>query len=263
MAKISQPPTPNAAINVLLHRLLTGAQAALGDNFFGMYLYGSLASGDFDERSSDVDFVVVTRGEVGEDVVEKLRALHEGLWQNGGKWAAKLEGAYVPLEMLRKHEPNAAKALTVNERQLYVDVLGSDWIIQRHILREYPKTLAGPPLREWIDPVSPDELKRAVADILFGFWRDFILTHPDELQRADYQPFAVLTMARAQYAFATGTIVSKPVAARWALEHLDARWRGLIERALTQEVDLSKDGLSETLAFIRETVNIAETMERG
>ena len=62
MTKIAQPPTPYPEVNVLLFRLLKEVQEALGEQFIGMYLYGSLASGDFDEKSSDVDFVVVTHG---------------------------------------------------------------------------------------------------------------------------------------------------------------------------------------------------------
>lgn len=261
MAKISQPPTPYAAINVLLYRLLTEVQAMLGTHFFGMYLYGSLATGDFDERSSDVDFVVVTRGEIGEDVIPKLRAVHEGLWQNGGKWAAKLEGAYISLAGLRRYSADDIARPFVNEGEFKVEQFGSDWIIQRYILREYGAVVAGPPLKEWIDPVSPDEIRGAVAGVLLGWWSNWIVAHPQELERPEYQPYVVLTMCRAQYAFVQGEIVSKPVAARWAIEALDVKWRGLIERAMTHEADLSADALERTRAMVRETIEMARAGE--
>ncbi len=53
-------PTPYPDVNAVLRLLLEGAQPILGDHFIGLYLYGSLASGDFNPQTSDIDFVVVT-----------------------------------------------------------------------------------------------------------------------------------------------------------------------------------------------------------
>lgn len=239
---------------MLLHRFLKEVQAALGDQFLGMYLYGSLASGDFDEHSSDVDFVVVTREEVGEDLIPKLRAVHERIAASGLKWALKLEGSYISRAALRRYDPNDAPRVQYNEGRFYLDRHGSDWIIQRHILREHSVIVAGPPLKPWIDPVKPDELRGAVAEVLRGWWRNWILTHPQELNRPGYQPFAVLTMCRSLYAFEHGEIVSKPAAGRWALGALDSQWKELIERALTQKADLSPEGLDKTISLIQYTL---------
>ncbi|MBP7593384.1 MAG: nucleotidyltransferase domain-containing protein, partial [Chloroflexi bacterium] len=72
-------PTPFQDVNALLRALLSGAQAILGANFAGMYLYGSLAGGDFNPDSSDVDFVVVTAVPIPADWLPALEAMHEGL----------------------------------------------------------------------------------------------------------------------------------------------------------------------------------------
>ena len=53
-------PTPYAGVNAVLHHFLASIQAIVGSHFRGMYLSGSLALGDFDPRSSDIDFIVVT-----------------------------------------------------------------------------------------------------------------------------------------------------------------------------------------------------------
>ncbi len=261
MSKISQPPTPYADINVLLHQLLVEVQTALGENFFGMYLYGSLASGDFDEHSSDVDFVVVTRHEIAENAISKLRALHERIAQSGLEWANKLEGSYIPRDALRRYHPNEAPRPQYNEGHFFVAPHESDWIIQRYILREYGVIVAGPSIKPFIDPVSPDELRGAVAGILLSWWSTHILAHPDELLRQGYQPYAVLTMCRSLYCFENGAIVSKPFAARWAMEQLDARWKPLIERALMQQADLSRHALKETQALIQFTIERAKHFE--
>src|SRR3954465_7354397 len=85
-------PTAYPEINTVLRLLLTGVQAILGDYFIGLYLHGSLASGDFDPARSDVDFVVVTAGALPDALIPALEALHRRLLDSGLSWAAKLEG---------------------------------------------------------------------------------------------------------------------------------------------------------------------------
>jgi hypothetical protein len=131
-----------------------------------MYLYGSLASGDFDPKSSDIDFVVVTKDILPDDTISNLEDLHKRIWSNGLKWASKLEGAYVPNDLIRRHDPNGYSCPTVNEGQFYVGHLGSDWIIQRHVIREYGVVLEGPDPKLLIDPVYPDEIRQSVLGVL-------------------------------------------------------------------------------------------------
>ena len=47
------------AVDEILAAIVAGIQAALGDNLVGVYLRGSLATGDFID-TSDVDFLVAT-----------------------------------------------------------------------------------------------------------------------------------------------------------------------------------------------------------
>lgn len=44
-------PTPYSDVNAVLHELLSGVQNILGKQFVGMYLGGSIATGDFDPIS--------------------------------------------------------------------------------------------------------------------------------------------------------------------------------------------------------------------
>ncbi len=72
-------PTPFSDVNSLLDELLSGVKNILEDNFAGLYLYGSLASGDFNLETSDVDFVVVTRDEISSETISALKTMHERL----------------------------------------------------------------------------------------------------------------------------------------------------------------------------------------
>src|SRR5690242_2568604 len=98
--------TSDPDIDAVLHLLLTNVRAALGDQFVGLYLHGSLASGDFDPERSDIDFVVVTAGALPDALIPALEALHTRLLDSGLSWAAKLEGTYFPQQVLRRYAPS-------------------------------------------------------------------------------------------------------------------------------------------------------------
>lgn len=246
---LSQP-TAFPEINHLLSQLHTRVQAILADQFTGLYLYGSLASGDFNPQSSDIDFLVLTAANLPPELVSDLEAMHQQLVDSYGKWAAKLEGSYLPLAYLCRYDPVAPPCPQINEGRFYLAPHGSDWIIQRHILREQGVKIAGPPLRPLIDPVTPDDLRLAVKGILREWWAP-MLDDPTFLRRRDYQAYAVLTICRALYTLAHGAIVSKPAAARWAKQESGASWASLIEQALAWPLEPQPDRLAETLGFLQ------------
>jgi len=240
---------PYEDVNAVLLALRDEAQAILGKRFVGLYLYGSLSSGDFNIHSSDIDFLVITDGYLPEKMVTALEALHTRLWDSDMKWAAKLEGSYLPQACLRRYNPVDGPFPCINEGKFYLAHHGSDWVIQRYILRENGVAVAGPDIRPMIDPVSPDEIREAVLGIMGEWWRP-MLDDPTFLTRRDYQAYATLTMCRALHALRYGSIVSKPVAARWAQQEY-GQWAGLIERALAWPEGEQTDEMGKTLDFIR------------
>ncbi len=244
----------------MLQQLLDGVRAALGDQFVALYLYGSLASGDFDPATSDIDFVVVTEAALSPARIAGLEALHQRLWATGAHWAAHLEGSYIPRGALRRYDPAMPPVPQVNEGRFYLGGHGSDWVIQRHVIREGGAVLAGPPPAVLIDPVTPEELRRAVAASLRDWWEPVALGDPAFLRRQDYQTFAVLTMCRALYALEHGAIVSKRAAARWAADALAPRWRPLIAAAVAWRPGLALDRADEVTELIRYTLGQAEAV---
>ena len=253
-------PTPYPDVNAVLHMLLSSVQTILGDHFIGMYLYGSLASGDFDPHRSDIDFVVVSADELPDEMLPALEAMHARIAASGLKWATKLEGSYIPQHALRRYDPTDAPRPTINEGSFYVARHNSDWVIQRHILREQGVVVAGPAPQTLIDPVQPNDLRRAVLGILREWWSQQ-LHDPAWLHSSKYQVYAILTMCRALYTLQYGTVVSKPVAAQWAQEVLGEQGAVLIERALVWRHDDGLDDMNETLDFIRYTLERSQQFE--
>jgi hypothetical protein len=258
---VKPDPTPYPDVNAVLDGLLSDVQTVLGDHFSGMYLYGSLASGDFDPHRSDIDFLVVTTGELPDEIIPALEAMHMRILSSGLKWASKLEGSYLPQHALRRYNPDDPPRPAINEGRFYLDCHRSDWVIQRHIIREHGLTLAGPSPRDLIDPVQPDDLRQAVRGILVEWWSP-ILHDPARLSTSEYQAFGVLTMCRALHTLQHGIIASKPAAARWAQAALGEPWAALIEYALAWQRDMPWDAhLDQTLDFVRYTLDRARQSE--
>lgn len=243
--------TPYADVNAFLNEVLTGAQAILGDNFVGMYLDGSLASGDFAYETSDIDFVVATAKDVSAAQMAALVEMHGRISQTDSKWAIELEGAYIPLPALRRYDNHNAAHPYIGRgaSRLRREHLDIDWVIHRYVLYNWGVALTGPPSPSLIDPVTPDELRQATADLLAQWWAP-MLDDPTHLEHDGYRAYAVMTMCRALYTLQQGDVLSKPAAGRWALAHLDEQWTAIIERAMNWKNGRPMSNIQETQAFI-------------
>jgi hypothetical protein len=250
---LSKQCTPYDDVNAILENLLNDVKEVLGEQFIGMYLYGSLASGDFDPKSSDIDFVVITKDILPDETISNLEIVHNRIWASGLKWATKLEGAYIPKDLIRRHDPNGYPCPTVNEGRFYIGNLGRDWVIQRHVIREYGVVLEGPDPMLLIDPVSSDEIRQSVLGVLDEWWFPMI-EHPNWLadRGSEYHAFAVITMCRSLHALRYGMIASKPIAAQWAQSEF-GEWSSLIQKALISQHGKHDGFLDEALDFIRFT----------
>ncbi len=248
--------TPYPEVAMLLEELLKSVRVILGDHFVGMYLDGSLTSGDFDQ-DSDIDFVVVTDIDISGSLFSALQAMHDRIATIDSWCAIQLEGSYISRHALRRYDP--AHALHPNiergrgERLKMVEH-DEAWAVHRCVLRERGITLAGPAPQTLIDPVAPADLRQAMLKTLHG-WAASILDNPAQMKTCGYQSYIVLTLCRILYTLHYGAVASKPVATGWAQDALDNRWTTLIERAWTGRhnpgLEVSPDDVNGTLEFIR------------
>lgn len=243
-------------VDAVLHTLLKAVREILRDNFVGLYLYGSLASGDFDPASSDVDFLVATRAEVSAEQLVALGRMHARIRASKLPFSDRLEGSYLPRADLRRYDPEHSEHPSIGvDWDFGVNPHGWNWVLERAVVRESGRALAGPPPTDLIDPVSSEELKTAVRHQLVDFWAT--IGDPDWLQLAAYQAFSILTMCRALHTLDTGTLTSKPRAAQWAMAELGSPWRDQIVWALDHRHDLTPHEADTAREFIRHAVDLA------
>jgi hypothetical protein len=246
-------PTPYAEVNTLLHTLLARVQAILGERLAAFYLCGSLSLGDFDLASSDVDFLVVTNGDLPEATIDRLREMHNALAASDHPFARRLEGPYIPCGAMQR--PDGRYPIASTDEPFRVGALDSGWVFQRAIMREQGVVVWGPPPQTLIGPVAPQELRAAVCDHLNTWWPSR-LDAPEWMRPRDYQAYTILTLCRVFYTLDLGALCSKPQAAAWA-QTAFPQWRPLIDRALAWRSDHTPDDVTETMAFLREALRLA------
>ncbi len=262
------PDRPYPELREVLKLFVDEIAAELGENLVGIYLIGSIATGDFDV-DSDVDFLVVTRAELTESDMKPLQAIQIRVHDMDCYPAKHLEGSYISLGDLNDWR-------TVGEKKLYYFDNGSttcertthdnQWHV-RWILRECGIALAGQK-PETLLPAIPsteifNETKTTLLQIM-GLFREEIDRPPGFWNSRFGQSFAVLTCCRMLHTLQTGTVQSKKAGAEWAKRKVDRRWHGIIDQAWREREGVRfgvKIGqraeftlLQETLEFIQYAV---------
>lgn len=244
-------------ITFLLRELLEGMRNILKERLIGVYLEGSLANGGFDS-ASDVDFLAVTTEPVDEKTFQALYAMHERLATFPTPWAVELEGSYLPLSFLRDFDPEKRFHPNLERgRQERLKLADHDWgwwTIHRHILYHRGIVLYGADSRTLYTPPTSEDLKHAMHTVITA-WARGLVENPQKMDSRGYQSYVVLSLCRVLYTLIHGKVVSKSQAMQWALETLEPRWHGLIQRAwqgrMSPHGAPDADELNETTAFIR------------
>jgi predicted nucleotidyltransferase len=247
----SIPSSVRPLLNGLTGRLLN----LLGERLLGLYLYGSLVTGDFDVELSDVDMLAVLPSDVNEKELQRLKKLHDRFVGGYPSWHDRVEVAYLSKQALKefKRHPYSLAVISPGEPLNLKEDNEQDYLMNWWLVREKGITLVGPPPSTFIDEVSLDDFLRCVVRHA-RYWR----TQVYEMKHKQSQAYAILTLCRALYSFETRDQVSKLKAARWAQRHYP-RWATLIHSAIEwrRADDDSAEDAMETHASTIEFVEFA------
>jgi hypothetical protein len=246
-------------VSDLLHNLTANFPVILGKNLVGIYLYGSLTQRAFNPKRSDVDCIVVTERNLSDAQFRQLDA-----------WLARLAKSNLWTSRLQMSFLTKKNLFTENRRAcLYqfgiLTRSGSDGnsIIWRNIL-ESGVVLFGARPETFVPAITPEMLLLSVEREL-GYLREEITNSKGNWRDVPfYRAYAVLTLCRILYTFKKGAVVSKPVAARWALKHVPNEFHKLIRQAVefcaTHDVrrDNAKRAVGISLSRIEQFIEFAE-----
>ncbi len=271
------PDEPYPELRLVLAAFAQAIAAQLEGNLIGLYLVGSLASGDFD-LDSDVDFLVVTNSELTEADMAPLQDIQIRIHAMDCYPARHLEGSYISLRDL-----NDAGCVGVKEL-FYFDNGSTAWERSTHdnqwhvrwVLRERGIPLLGPDPKTLLPPIPLDEMdaevKATMPRIVTGF-RDEIHRPLSFWNSRFGQSFFVLTACRMLHTLHSGTVASKKAGMLWARQFVDPRWVRLIDAAwqerqgvrfgvkIGQKADFAL--LNETLEFLQYSLEQMEGVARG
>ena len=251
--------------------------AELAGNLIGIYLVGSIASGDFD-LDSDVDFLVVTNTELTESNMKSLQDIQIKIHDIDCYPAKHLEGSYISISDLNNWN-------VVGEKKLYYFDNGSTayelsthdnkWHV-RWILRERGITLVGQRPEKILQSVPVNEMFSEIKTTMLQvmkFFQDEI-NRPLSFWNSRFgQSFAVLTYCRMLQTLHTGTVQSKKAGMTWAKQFVDPKWVKIIDQAwneregvrsgvkIGQRAELTL--LYETLEFIKYAISSIDNVEVG
>jgi len=266
------PHYPYPELREVLNIFVTEVKAELAENLVGIYLVGSLASGDFD-LDSDVDFLVVIYTELTPKNICHLQDIQNQIHDIDCYPAQHLEGSYISISDLNDWS-------TVGEKKLYYFDNGSttfeqsvhdnNWHV-RWILRECGITLMGQEPETMLRPIPLDELFREMKTSMRQNMKAFeeAISCPLNFWNSKFgQSFAVLTCCRILHTLHTGTIQSKKAGAKWAKQNVEAKWEKLIDKAWNDREGVrfgvkigqraGKKKLDETLEFMKYAVAQAD-----
>lgn len=258
-------PTPYPELNNVLRVLVDSIQEILNTNFIGAYLQGSFALGDFD-RHSDVDYIIVIEEELSCGQVDALQVMHERVYSLESSWAQHLEGSYFPKDILRHHDQRGKKLWYLdNGAKALIQSDHCNTLVVRWTVREHGLILAGPPPKTLIDPISVEQLRQEIFEVITGWGRE-ILADPEPYNNWFYQTFIVLSYCRMLHDLKAGSVGSKRTGAEWAKKNFNPSWSALIDRAWagrpTPEYSIRKPAdpkdFEMTLKFVEHIIKESE-----
>lgn len=259
-------PTSYPGINAVARLAHAWLAKALGARLLGVYIAGSLALGDFDPITSDIDMVAITADEVDDADLARLAPLRTCLAGQGGEWGKRVEIAVIARAHLTQWRPGQRLFYFTGHSEPELANQGANWAFVRAILLTRGAIVAGPSPAELLPPVTGDELIQAARDALIHIWASFGANSLPHATTRVYIVFEIETMCRALMTIAGGGVPSKPQALTWAATYLPEEWRPLVataqrwRAAFTNDHDLTPEPetFAETLRFIAYAVEQAQ-----
>lgn len=198
----------------LLARLAADTVRVLEGELMSLTPHGSWVLGDFCPDRSDLDLLAVMATYPKAATITALQEVHARLGRDFPEWDGRVEVEYVPIETIRAvvqgtHGPHPM--ITVGGGEPFHEAEAS-----RHLLLNWAAALhADRPIvgvaPSTVLPAIDGQLIHQVVLEHVRWWPGLV---DGERLRAGEQAYAVLTLCRAAEALATGSQVSKLVAAR-------------------------------------------------
>jgi hypothetical protein len=194
--------------------LLDGLQAVVGNNLYGIYIYGAVVFTEM-KHIHDIDCHVILKSPLTVRQNEGVRQLHNKIVNEHHIGRDDLDAWYILQDDARQTSPP--------RHQVYPDLFDNSWALHyAHMRAGYCIVLYGPePEQVFYEPTWLELLAGLEAERIFI-----------ETNLSQYPDYCVLNLCRLIYSYRTrDVVVSKQTSAEWVLDNFTV-WRPLIEAAL-------------------------------
>ncbi|MCR8644407.1 DUF4111 domain-containing protein [Paenibacillus sp. N1-5-1-14] len=208
-----------------------------------IYLYGSVALGDYKDGSSDIDFLVLLKEAPQASDIDAISAAHQEVDQAYPH--LEIMGTYLHLEDVGKPTHEQSSIVTYFSKQVHADGKGADmnpitwWILKHHGVRVYG-------VEQSFDyEVDEKVLVDYVLHNMNSYWVGWIERLESQLanlhlidqesvtqQLDETVEWCVLGMLRQLYTVKEKGVKSKTQAGTYGLSIMPKQWHGLIEEAI-------------------------------
>jgi len=213
-----------------------------GLNIHSVYIYGSVALGDFIEGSSDIDFVAILREPPTMSDIETISAAHTEVESEFPQ--TDIMGTY--LLMSEDGQPQSDNLITYYNKQVHIDGFGADinpitwWILKNHGIQVYGST------QPFNYAVETKTLAHYVIENLNTYWAGWISRLENQQQAIanvsdqkqvtkqldEAVEWCTLGMLRQLYTLKEHGVKSKVQAGYYGITIIPPQWHGLIHEAI-------------------------------
>jgi predicted nucleotidyltransferase len=219
-------------INIFKEKILENI-----NNIIGIYIFGSLAYGGFDEKSSDIDLQVITKTLLNEEEMENTKNIHKEIIEINKIWGNRLEVSYTPLFMFKEKDIPVIPRPYYNGKFYEKAGYGNEWLINNYLILNYGQKIYGEDFKTLLNyEISIDDVKKSCVK---DFYKELNPKIKDEKWLLDYenQAYIILNICRIIYTIKNNKIGNKLESAKWVKEKY-IKWNSLIEEA--EKWDLNK-----------------------
>lgn len=235
-------------LKTVTEKFVEKSKDILGDNLAGIYLHGSAVMGCFNEKTSDIDLLVVIHHDMSEE--EKLRYMDMVVELNTLAPPKGIEMSIIKKSVCKPfvyptpfelHFSVAHLEWYKNNPQDYVlKMKGTDKDLAAHITILYHRgrCLWGEEIRDVFEAIS----EQAYFD---SIWYDIECAKEDILENPVY---VTLNLCRVLAFKKEKLILSKKEGGNWGLAHVPEKYRNLIQQALDEYISVGTMKLDEEVA---------------
>ncbi|WP_165763880.1 nucleotidyltransferase domain-containing protein [Halalkalibacter urbisdiaboli] len=215
-------------IEIFVHAFTDELTYKFNDVIQGVYLYGSIALGAFNENKSDIDFIVLLKRELTNEELQNLKTCHSYLRKQ--KWGKRLDGMYLYYKDIGKLNHHITPYPYCSNGKIKLghwDVNNITW----WLLKNHGIQIMGPSISSLNVKVEWNNLFETMSYNINQYWYQKS-KKPYLFLFSDMVEFAVTTLCRIIYSLNNEAIISKDAAVKYVLYTFPDKWELLLRETI-------------------------------